>query len=298
MKTLPSQLPIFIEVAKAKSFSAAARNLGISTPAVSKAINKLENEWKIKLFHRSSHSLSLTSVGRNLVHDLEPAIDTIFSSIISNSERNTALGGEIKVNLPNTSLGVDTLLPHIVAFNHRHPAVQFDLHFNDANVDLIANGFDLGIGTALNQDSRLIAKRLFSSNIGLYASKNYLQLNGQPTRPNHLNSYRCLGVRSLETGKLRGVPLLEDGQESLFVPQGSIIVDSFIAAKHLACNNWGIVGLAEWMVKKELKSGELIPILKEHWGLKLPVYLYFSSREYMPQSVRALIDYLSEVDFD
>lgn len=296
MKSLPSQLPIFIEVAKEQSFSAAARNLGISTPAVSKAINKLEDEWKLKLFHRSSHSLSLTSVGKELLSQLQPAVDTIFSAINASQESNKELGGTIKMNLPGTSLGVDTVLPHVMAFNALYPNVTFDLHFNDASVDLVANGFDLGIGTDINQDSRLIAKRMFASNIGLYASKQYQNRHGLPQKPAQLDRFQCLPLRSIETGKVRSISLYEGDKEYLFTPQGSITVDSFIAAKAMVRSHWGIVGLAEWMISKELESGELVPVLQEYWGAKLPVYLYFSSRDYMPQSVRTLIDYLSEAD--
>lgn len=294
MRPLPSQLPILIEVAKEQSFSAAARNLGISTPAVSKAINKLEDEWKLKLFHRSSHSLSLTSVGRQLVTELQPAVESIFSAIDSSKEANQELAGTIKINLPGTALGVDTILPHLIAFNDKHPNVLLDLHFSDASVDLVAHGFDLGIGTSINQDSRLIAKRLFNSNIGLYAAKSFVEQNGTPQTPSELSDYRCLPIRSIETGKVRVISLFEEEKEQLFVPQSSVTVDSFIAAKGLLCSGWGIVGLAEWMVNAELERGEVVPILPTYWGPKLPIYLYYLSREYMPQSVRALIDYLSD----
>jgi len=294
MKSLPSQLPILIEVAKEQSFSAAARNLGISTPAVSKAINKLEDEWKLKLFHRSSHSLSLTTVGRQLVANLEPAVASIFHAIDSSQTSNQELTGTIKVNLPGTALGVDTILPHIVAFNEHYPEVQINLHFSDANVDLISHGFDLGIGTAINQDSRLIAKRLFQSNIGLYATKVFIEKNGMPNTIEQLVNFRCLPIRSIDTGKVRSISLYEGGKEYLFTPRGSLSVDSFIAAKSLLCAGWGIVGLAEWMIKEELEKGEIVPILPKCWGLQLPVYIYYSSREYMPQSVRKLIDYLSD----
>ncbi|QYK07002.1 LysR family transcriptional regulator [Shewanella zhangzhouensis] len=294
MKSLPSQLPILIEVAKEQSFSAAARNLGISAPAVSKAINKLEDEWKLKLFHRSSHSLSLTSAGRQLVANLEPAVMSIFSAIDSCKETNLQLAGTIKVNLPGTALGVDTILPHLMAFNYKHPDVQLNLYFSDASVDLISHGFDLGIGTSINQDSRLIAKRLFHSNIGLYASKLFVEKYGVPNTIEQLVDFRCLPVRSIETGKFRSINLYDGDKEHLITPQGSITVDSFIAAKTLLCSGWGIVGLSEWMIKAELEQGEIVPILQKHWGPQLPVYLYYSSREYMPQSVRTLIDYLSD----
>ncbi|HDY7637839.1 TPA: LysR family transcriptional regulator [Vibrio vulnificus] len=297
MKSIPSQLPIFIEVAKEKSFSAAARNLGISTPAVSKAINKLESQWKLKLFHRSSHSLSLTSVGHTLAMELEPAVEGIFSAIATSQEINSQLSGVIKVNLPGTSLGVDVFLPSIMAFSEINPSVEFDLHFSDASVDLVANGFDIGIGTHINQDSRLIAKRLFSSKIGLYASRKYAEKHGLPQRFTDLNHHQCLPIRSIESGKIRSVKLYDGDQEYLFTPQGIVTVDSFIAAKNMLCADWGIVGVGEWMIQTELEKEDVVPVLQEYWGPSIPVYLYFSSRKYLPQSVRAFIDFLSGADF-
>ena len=189
---------------------------------------------------------------------------------------------------------MDTILPHLESFNDLYPNRHLDLHFSDLNVDLVARGFDLGIGTSLNQDSRLIAKRLFSSDIGLYASKEFVSQNGEPQTLDQLSQFRCVPVRSLETGKVRGLSLFDGDKEHLYVPQGSITVDSFIAAKSLLCSGAGIVGLAEWVVRDELESGNVQPILQDFWGPKLPVYLYYTSRDYMPQSVRTLIDYLSE----
>ncbi|MCC9650202.1 LysR family transcriptional regulator [Vibrio sp. MA64] len=296
MKSIPSQLPIFIEVAKEKSFSAAARNLGISTPAVSKAINKLESQWKLKLFHRSSHSLSLTSVGHTLAMELEPAVEGIFSAIATSQEINGQLSGVIKVNLPGTSLGVDVFLPCIMAFSEINPSVEFDLHFNDASVDLVENGFDIGIGTCINQDSRLIAKRLFSSKIGLYASRMYAEKHGLPQTFADLKHHQCLPIRSIESGKIRSVKLYDGDQEYLFTPQGIVTVDSFIAAKSMLCADWGIVGVGEWMIQTELEKEDVVPVLQEYWGPSIPVYLYFSSREYLPQSVRAFINFLSGAD--
>ncbi|MBC7003027.1 LysR family transcriptional regulator [Photobacterium sp. BZF1] len=295
MKSLPSQLPIFIEVAKEKSFSAAARNLGISTPAVSKAINKLEDEWKLKLFHRSSHSLSLTSAGRELVEKLSPAVDSIFSAISNSQTVNNELSGTIKINLPSTSLGVDTLLPYLMRFAEKHQNIELDLHFSDASIDLVANGFDLGIGTYLNQDSRLIAKRIMTGRIGLFSSSTYAQKKGLPSTLDELTLHECIPIRSIESGKVRSMSLYDGKTEHSFLPRGRIVVDSFTAGKALLCNHWGIIGLAEWVVTKELERGEVVPVLKAFWPSELSVYLYFTSREYMPHAVRALIDYLSDV---
>ncbi|HHX8576124.1 TPA: LysR family transcriptional regulator [Vibrio alginolyticus] len=295
MKKIPSQIPVFFEVSKALSFSAAARNLGITTAAVSKAITNLEKEWGIKLFHRSSHSLSLTSTGQQLFHDLQPTVNDLFSAISTAQKSNQELLGKVKINLPSTSLGVDTILPHLKSFSDAHSGIDLDLRFSDNLVDLVSNGFDLGIGTYVNQDSRLIAKKIMSSHLGLFASKDYIEKFGNPQHPRDLSNYPCIPIRSTSNGKIRSIVLYDGETEISFTPKGSIVVDSFLAARELMISGGGIAAITEWSIKDELKNGSLIPILEKFWGPKVSVYLYFSSREYMPHATRALIDYLVSV---
>ncbi|WP_052772089.1 LysR family transcriptional regulator [Vibrio mexicanus] len=170
MKSLPSQLPVFIQVAKSGSFSSAARALGVSAPAVSKAITKLEDEWQMKLFFRSSHSLSLTQTGQQLFDSLGPSMASIQDTIDQIADDTSAAGGTIKVNLPASSIGQEHILPLVMEFMTLYPQIICDLHFDDRNVDLVEHGFDLGIGVAINQDSRLIARPLLKQSVGIYAA--------------------------------------------------------------------------------------------------------------------------------
>ncbi|MDG3085563.1 LysR family transcriptional regulator [Vibrio hannami] len=296
MKNIPTQLPIYIEVCKELSFSAAARNLGISTPAVSKAISRLEKDLGVKLVNRSPHSLSLTSAGEVFYQNLQPTLKDLFASInIAQQSKNT-LSGTIKINLPSTSLGVDTVLPHLESFAYNYPDIKLDLRFNDDVVDLITHGFDIGIGTYINHDSRIIAKKIFMGQGGLFASTDYLKKYGSPENIGELQQHRCIPIRSLSNGKTRSIKLVDDGNEKLFVPEGSITVDSFLAGKQLLLSGWGILGIGEWAVKKELLDQNIVPVLKDYWGSKIPIYLYFSSRDHMPLSTRTLIDHLSSIE--
>lgn len=297
MKKIPSQLPIFIEVAKTLNFSQAAKQLGISTPAVSKAITKLEESLAVKLFHRSSHSLSLTAIGVQFHEKIMPMLVDIDGAISSIQQLNDEPSGAIKVNLPNTALATDILLPHIISFSEKYQKVTIDLRLNDQDVDLISNGFDIGIGTSINQDSRLIAKKLFASRVGLYASPNYQQKHGLPRSPLELEQHNCIPIRSISSGKIRSMPLYDGNEELAITPKGTITVDSFSAAKELLLNGVGIACLADWTIRNEMLSGEVVPVLKEYWGQQVSVYLYFSSLKYMPSSTRLFIEHMSRADF-
>ncbi|MFG0906054.1 LysR family transcriptional regulator [Photobacterium damselae] len=292
MKSLPSQLPIFIQVAKHGSFAKAARALGISAPAVSKAITKLEQEWQVKLFFRSSHSLSLTQIGQQLVDELSPSMASIQSTIEQISDKTKDTSGTIKINLPASSIGQEHILPLILEFMQRYPDISCDLHFDDRNVDLIEHGFDLGIGTAINQDSRLVARPLIAQNIGIYAASSYLDTYGTPNNIEALAQHQCLPVRSLTTGRLHHWRLKEGNNAKLYEPKGKLIMNNFAAAQKATVAGAGIAMLGSWMFKKELQEGTILPILEGFWGESITIWVYYSSQKYLPNRVRLLIDYL------
>ncbi len=294
MKSLPSQLPIFIQVAKSGSFASAARALGISAPAVSKAITKLEDEWQVKLFFRSSHSLSLTQTGRQLVDILSPSMALIQNTIEQISDATQSAGGTIKINLPASSIGQEHILPLILEFMALYPKIICDLHFDDRNVDLVEHGFDLGIGVAINQDSRLVARPLLVQDIGIYASPSYLDQFGEPSTIAELANHRCIPVRSLTTGRFHNWRIKENDHAKLLTPSGNLIVNNFAAAKNATLAGAGISMLGSWMFRDEIASGTIRPILQPFWGEPTTIWGYYSSREYLPMRVRLLIDYLVE----
>ncbi|GAM64947.1 transcriptional regulator [Vibrio ishigakensis] len=222
MKSLPTQLPIFIQVAKTGSFASAARALGISPPAVSKAIGKLEEEWQVKLFLRSSHSLSLTQVGQQLFDSLTPSVEAIQSTIEQVTDDSSSITGKLKINLPASSIGQEHILPLILEFMQENPEISCDLRFDDRVVDLVEHGFDLGIGTSINQDSRLIARPLFEVSIGMYASKDYLARKGTPKTLQELEQHDCIPVRSLTSGRFHSWRLKEGEQFKLYEPKGAL----------------------------------------------------------------------------
>ncbi|MDG3085552.1 LysR family transcriptional regulator [Vibrio hannami] len=294
MKSFPSQLPVFIQVAKFGSFAKTARELGISAPAVSKAIAKLEQEWQTKLFFRSSHSLSLTPVGEKLYKKLTPSVESIQGQIEQLTDDSQKVSGRIKVNLPASSIGQDIVLPHIVNFMSLYPEVDCDLSFDDRTVGLIENGFDLGIGASINEDSRLVGRPLFSTSVGLYASSGYLARHGEPQTIAELSQHICLPVRSLTTGRTHKWRLNDKGNTLMYEPEGSLTVNNFGAAKEATLLGAGISCLGDWMFKQELREKRVIPVLEQCCGERIPIWLYYSSREYLPARVKLLISYLIE----
>lgn len=292
MKSLPSQLPIFVQVAKTLSFAQTARDLGISAPAVSKAIGKLEQEWQTKLFLRSSHSLSLTSIGEQLFYRLAPSMAHIQESIESLTEERESLSGVVKINLPASSIGQDIVFPIIIEFMRQYPDVQCDITFEDRSINLIEHGFDIGIGTFINEDSRLIARPVMLKEIGVYAAKQYIDKHGKPNTIQELENHRLISVKSVTTGRTHRWRLNDGMNNILYNAQGNLLVNSFSAAKVSTVLGAGISCLGSWMFESELKEGTIVPLLKDNWGESIHVWLYYASREYQPARVKLLVEYL------
>ncbi|AIS57676.1 LysR family transcriptional regulator [Vibrio coralliilyticus] len=292
MTSLPTQLPVFIQVAKLGSFAKAARELGVSAPAVSKAISKLEQEWQTKLFLRSSHSLSLTPAGEQLYTSLSPSVDSIQNVISQLTDDPTHISGKIKVNLPASSIGQDIILPIIIEFMELYPEVVCELSFDDKNVSLVEEGFDLGVGASINEDSRLVARPIFHTEVGLYAAREYIEKFGTPNSLDDLENHHCLPVRSMTTGKMHKWRLRQGEHTILHEPKGRLIVNNFSAAKEAATLGAGIACLGNWMFEQELNRGKIVPLLEDYWGETIPIWLYYSSREYLPSQVRLLINFI------
>ncbi|MET2970850.1 LysR family transcriptional regulator [Vibrio harveyi] len=294
MKSIPTQLPIFIQVAKLGSFAKAARALSISAPAVSKAISKLEDEWQTKLFLRSSHSLSLTPTGEQLYASLSPSVNSIQNVIDQLTDDPSHISGKIKVNLPASSIGQDIILPIVIEFMTMYADVTCDLSFDDKNISLVEEGYDLGVGASINEDSRLVGRPIIETEVGIYAAKSYIEKFGLPKTLDDLDNHRCLPVRSITTGKMHKWRL-QQGNDAIFhEPRGHLIVNNFSAAKEAAILGAGIVCLGNWMLSNEIRQGKVVPLLEQHWGGKIPIWLYYSSRDYLPSQVRLLIDLIIE----
>ena len=160
---IPNQLPVFIAVVKNGNFSEAARQLGVSSAAVSKAVAQLEKNLGLRLFHRTTHSLTLTEDGHDLFRRTGQLVDQLEDQIRLSTDKQKAPHGRLKVNLPD-SFGRMVVLPLIPSFIEKYPDIEIDLRFDDRIGDLVKEGADVGIGVMLNQDSRLIAREFTKSN--------------------------------------------------------------------------------------------------------------------------------------
>jgi len=169
----------FVRVVETGGISAAADNLNIAKSAVSRRLKELESHLGVELFHRTTRKMNLTDTGRVYYQDCVRILDEILETELTASEAHGTLQGNLKVALPST-FGLMHIGPAIDEFLQKHPQIKFDLDFNDREVDLMQEGFDLAIRIAHLSDSSLIARRIAPIQSVICVSPAYLERMGTP----------------------------------------------------------------------------------------------------------------------
>ena len=290
MDNIPGLLA-FVRAAETRSYVAASRTLGLSPSAVGKSIARLEARLGVRLFHRSTRSITLTDEGalffercRRILEDLEDA-----QAAVANS--TTSPRGRLRISLP--AAGHRLLMPVLPAFRAAHPEVALDIDFSDRLVDVIDEGFDMVIRGADLADSRLSARRLCPFRFMLCASPAYVAAHGRPAHPQDLASHLCLRFKYPSTGKLQEWQLgLPDGPADIRVPT-AMTLGSIEATLSAALGGMGIAYLPDFAVAEALERQALVTVLDTYRLREGSFWMLWPSNRYMLPKLRAWVDHLS-----
>lgn len=290
-----SGVALFVQLAKAGSFVAAARQAGISPSAVSKSLARLEQRLGARLFQRSTRQLSLTAEGKLFLARSE----RILAEMQAAQEElagQRAPQGRLRLGLPE--LG-GLFLPALAAFSQLHPAIALDLDFSDALADVVGDGFDAVIRIGAPRDSRLAARKLGQFRSCLVASPAYLARHGTPQHPLDLQQHACLHYRFRHSGRVEAWQLRQDdGAAPLDLPL-SMVCNNVEARLHFARQGRGIAWLPECTVQAALADGSLVEVMRDYALDGHPAHgcwLLWPSGPHLAPKVRALVDFLAGTD--
>ena len=286
-----SSIPIFISVVENGSFSTAGQSLNITKSAVSKRITQLEDELGIRLLNRTTRKLSLTEAGQRYYEYVIQAYNYAQQGIDAVTELQGQPRGRLKLTAP-MSFGVLYIAPLVSEFMNRYPEVDIDLQLEDQMVDLVQQGFDLGIRIGHLPLSNLIAKRLAPCKSVLCASPDYLKQVGIPKRPSDLSQHNCLQYSYYRGGN--EWRLSSAHQQYSVIPKGRLMVNNSEAIRRAVLAGSGIGNLPTFIVGKDIAAGSIEIVLPEYQLPEHAVYAVFPERKHMPLKVRAFIDFISE----
>lgn len=291
---LAPHLDCFVVAADEASFSAAARRLGLTPAAVSKSVARLEAGVGVRLFQRSTRSLSLTAEGERLYRQIRLPWTEIADALADLRQDAGKPAGTLKIAMA-PAVGRMYFVPLLEGFLERYPDVVPDLHFDNRQVDLIGEGFDVAIGGGVELTDALVARELAQASSVLVAAPGYLRRFTAPEEPEQLSRHRGLLRRALGSGRLMPWTLKSDaGREVVANVRPVAVLDDPEAIARAAAIGLGIAMLPMPHALPLLETGELLRVLPGWHGLNRPLAIYYSSRKLLPAKVRVFVEYVVE----
>ncbi|WP_323739955.1 LysR family transcriptional regulator [Acinetobacter oleivorans] len=289
-----NDLKAVMAIAKRGTFRGAAIELGMSTTALSHAISKLEENLGVRLFNRTTRSVSLTEAGRLFVEQVGPALQDIHSALdIVRSQRETP-SGTLRINAAAFAAR-EIISPVIIEFLRRYPEMNIDLVTEGKLVDIIADGFDLGIRVAHLVPSDMIAVSLGKlQRYVVVGSPEYLERYGKPKIPTDLFRHKCIRVR-LPDGALFSWKFEKNGEIIQIDVQGPITLDEASLSRATVLENIGLGYFMEQDVCAEIESGQLISVLDDWMPCMSGLCLYYSGRRNQSAGLKAFLALVREV---
>ncbi|MCQ4313310.1 LysR family transcriptional regulator [Pseudomonas stutzeri] len=293
METLAG-LDCFVRSAEAGSFAEAARRLGITPAAVGKSVAKLEASLGVRLFQRSTRSLTLTEAGERFLHEVRASLGSIQRAVANLASAAGQPAGVLKVSM-GVTFGRDYVVPMLGDFLQRYPAITPDWHFDNSPVDLISQGFDAAISGAMELSPGVVARKLAPAHRVLVASAGYLDAHPLARVPSDLAQHAGILVRSPQTGRVRRWTLRNrsNAEAAIELPARMTMTDPDAACR-AADMGLGIALVSLPHALPYLDQGSLSRVLPDWYVDAGHIAVYFSAHTLLPAKTRAFVDCLVE----
>jgi DNA-binding transcriptional LysR family regulator len=282
----------FVESAAHGSFTAAASRLELTPAAVSKNVQRLEQQLQVRLFNRTTRRLTLTAEGAAFADSARQALRALDDAVSGVSRAGSEAAGRVRISV-GMAFGRRHVLPALPAIAAAHPALELELSLENRPVDLVAEGYDIGIRGGFIRDSSLVARRVCRLPVVLVASPGYLAAAGVPASPGELARHQLLGVRPTHgTPTLwrfrtpAGKPLSVEPPARLWASDPEALVD-------LALAGAGICQTGLHHVVPHLQDGRLKVVLGQaHDADEREIVLHYPHRQFLSTRVRVVVDTL------
>ena len=291
MNTAPfPQLQTFLAVARNRSFSGAARDLGVSRSAVSQAVRQLEEKLRVVLLARTTRSVALTDPGRRLLDAAGPGLAQALAALREVGAQPGETVGRVRLSVPRAAVPF-VIEPVVAGFRARHPRIEVEVAVQERLVDIVAEGFDAGVRESAAIERDMVQVRLTDPfRYVVVGAPGYLERHGVPERPEDLLKHECITFRSQTTGALYAWEL-ERGRKTWRVPvRGGIVTNDGALAVSMAQSGLGLAYAFEPMVLKQLRSDRLRRVLEPYAAEAPGYFLYFPSRAQRSGPLRLFIE--------
>ncbi len=293
-------LRLFTEVAHKLNFAAVAEDRGINPSSVSRVIGQLEKQLGLRLFQRTTRTMTLTEAGETYLLRVAPIIDELDEAEEHARAINSGPLGTLRMTA-SIAFGERMVVPLLPEFRATYPDVKLELLFTDTNVDLVSAGIDLAIRLGPPLTGDVVASRLFPTTYRVVASPEYLSNASTIAKPEDLAEHACTlfalpEFRSEWRFKSRARKNLDE-VIAVSIPGGTV-VSSALSLRSVVLGGGGPALLADWLIGEDVSAGRLVDVLPDYeataTSFNTAAWILYASRAYLPQKVRVTIDFLRE----
>jgi DNA-binding transcriptional LysR family regulator len=283
-----NRVATFVRVIEARSFTAAARQLGLPISSVSRSVARLEQEIGVRLVHRTTRRLALTEAGRQYFQRMQTVIAEAHDATSAVAGSARAPSGLVRITAPAS--GLLDLAPLLAKIGAEHPGIEIDLALTPRRLDLIDEGIDLAIRGGALDDSSLVARRIGPSDFGVVAAPAYLRRRGTPRTPADLEHHDCIRFRA-RTGVMPWRLEGPGGKKTIAVT-GALIADDMGFLHQATLSGAGLGFLPIHTLKQDLQSRRLVRVLPRHAMRGSSLYVLWPSQRLLPARVVLVRDLL------
>lgn len=287
-----AELRAFVTIAEQGNFARAAAHLRISPSTLSQTIRELEKRLGVRLLNRTTRSVSMTDAGQRLLARFKPALDEMQAAVLDVQNLRDNPAGTVRLHTPRKAASL-LVEPHLGRFSKFHPDIVLDITIDDAVVNIVEAGFDVGIRLGELLEDDMVAVKLGNDiRMCAVASPEYIAKNGHPKNPSELHDHRCINWRWAGKNGIYNWEFFKDGHWTSVAVNGPLIVSCSDMAISAAVQGVGIAFWAEYAVRPLIAKGKLVPMLEEFSPYFPGWYLTYPKQRYMPAAVRALVEFL------
>ena len=287
-------LKTVVLVARQGSFAAAARVLNVDPSSVSRIVSNTEQFLGLRLFQRTTRTLTVTEEGELYLQRIAPLLDEFDRARETASQSVQKPSGTLRMTASVAFADV-CIVPLLRDFQGLYPEVAIELLPTDETLDLAANGIDLAIRLGPSPSGDLIATKLLSTRYLVCASPGYIAKQGPVVKPQDLSTQNCLRF-ALPEFRTRWRFRTEDGAKVEVPVSGNTVIANALSLRRAAIDGLGPALLADWLVRDDITSGTLVDMFPNHAStatdFDTAAWALYPSRAYLPRKVRVMIDFL------
>jgi LysR family transcriptional regulator for bpeEF and oprC len=287
-------MEVFVQVVDAGGFTKAADNMQLPKATVSTLVQSLELALDVKLLHRTTRQVSVTSDGAAYYERCLRILSDVRDAEESLSSNRANPSGRLRVDA-STGIAADIIIPALPDFFARYPDIVLDLGCSDRPVDLIEEGVDCAIRGGVLADSSLIARRVGVLNFVTCATPAYLEKYGRPMHPSELANHRCVNYFSSKTGKTYDWDFSRDGETIQMPTPASLAVNDSKAYIAAGMAGLGIMQMAGYVIAPLIKTGALELILDDWTSTPLPMHVVYPQNRHLSAKVRVFVEWVADL---